>query len=224
MNRLLAGCEILLVAFFGQFLASLIWLLLISSENPLKSSASIFAFQMIDSIITLAAIACLLRLKGQAWQTIGWRRKGTAKGILAGIAALPLLFGTALLIVSAVSRLLPELASDSNPLLELIQTRQDVLLFSASSLLVGGFKEEIQRAFIVESFESGLGGVWVGLAAWSLLFGLLHLAQGPDRAIAASFLGLIFGLLYLWHRQLAAPICAHGLYDLAVVLLTWWGR
>ncbi len=224
MNRLLAGCEILFVAFLGQFLASLIWVLLISAENPLHSSGSVFAFQMIDSIITLAVIAWLLRLNGPGWRTIGWRSKGTAHGIVAGIAALPLLFGTALLTVSAVSRLFPELASDSNPLLELIQTGQDVVFFSASSLLAGGFKEEIQRAFIVERFENGWGGVWVGLVAWSLLFGLLHLAQGPDRAIAASFLGLIFGLLYLWRRHLAAPICAHSLYDWAVVLLTWWDR
>lgn len=223
MNRSQAGFEILLVAFLGQLLAGLAWALL-SSESPLANSASLFALQMIDALITLMIIAHLLRLNGQSWFAIGWRRKGSASGILVGIAAVPCLFGVALLIMSAISRLFPALTSDSNPLLELIQTPEDAVLLSASSLLAAGFKEEMQRAFILERFECGLGGVWIGLPAWSLLFGLMHWVQGPDRAIAAAFLGLAFGLLYLWRRHLAAPICAHSLYDLAVVVLTWWGK
>lgn len=224
LNRLQAGLEILLAALLGQLLASLAWASLISSQSPLASTAALFAFQMIDSLVTLIAIACLLRLNGQSWQTIGWRRKRSASGILVGIAAVPLLFGIALMAMSAIARLVPELTSGSNPMLELIQTPQDIVFLSASSLLAAGFKEEIQRAFILERFECGLGGAWIGLPTWSLFFGLMHWVQGPDRAIAAAFLGLAFGLLYLWRRHLAAPICAHSLYDVAVVLLTWWGR
>ncbi len=224
MTRFLAGCEILLVAMWGQFLASMIWISLISSESPLSSSGSFFAFQMIDFIFTLAVVGGLLHLNGQSWRTIGWRGKGTVQGVLAGVAALPLLFAATWLSISTVSRLFPSLASGPNPLLELIQTPQDVALFSASSLLTGGFKEEIQRAFILERFKNGLGGVWAGLAVWSVVFGLLHVSQGYDRAIGAGFLGLIFGLLYLWRRHLAAPVCAHGLFDLTVVFLTWWQR
>lgn len=215
--------EIVFAALFGQLSAGLIWALAAPSKNPLADSWSLFAFLMIEAVLTLGVIAWLLRQDGQDWRSIGWRRRGAAGGILTGIASLPVLFATAYLVIRTVSSLFPQMASGANPLLDLIGNWVDAALFLATSILVGGFKEEIQRAFILERFRSGLGGVKAGLVLWSLFFGALHAAQGLERAAAAAFLGLIFGILYLRRRHLAAPICAHALYDATVVLLTWWG-
>lgn len=224
MKRLQAGLEILFAALFGQLSAALLWALVGESRNPLEGSGSVFAFLLIEAVLTLGVIAWLLHQNGQSWGIIGWRRQGAAKGILRGVAALPLLFVTAHLVIRAVSWLFPHLASAQNPLLDLIRNGRDAALFLASSILVGGFKEEIQRAFVLERFRSGLGGVKTGLVVWSLFFGGMHITQGLERASAAAGLGLIFGLLYLHRRHLAAPICAHSLYDVAVVLLTWWAK
>ena len=96
---------------------------------------------------------------------------------------------------------LPDYVSISNPLLELIEGYGDLLLLLISSIFVGGIKEEIQRAFVLDRFERYLGaivlmpflrisgrssseqdgrrvGIIVGLTLWSLFFCLWACCAG----------------------------------------------
>jgi len=98
----------------------------------------------------------------------------------------------------------------------------DLFLLLLSSILVGGIKEEIQRAFVLVRFEQFLGGGIVGLICWSLFFGIGHLAQGQDNAIRAALLGVVLGLIYLRRRNPTAPMVAHALYDVSVVIFAWF--
>jgi membrane protease YdiL (CAAX protease family) len=103
----------------------------------------------------------------------------------------------------------------------MVRTPLDLGLFLVTSLLAGGVKEEVQRAFILVRFERHLGGTAVGLTVWSVFFALLHQVQGVDKAVAAGVLGFLFGLLYVRSRRLAGPIAAHAAYDVITLLAFW---
>jgi membrane protease YdiL (CAAX protease family) len=95
-------------------------------------------------------------------------------------------------------------------------------LFIATALIAGGFKEEVQRAFILSRFRSHLGGAFPGLLLWSSAFALGHYVQGAQGMVVAGLYGLIFGIVYLWRGRLIAPIVAHGAYDVCALLASWF--
>ena len=161
---------------------------------------------MLETSLTLSIILILLWTGGRSLRDLGWAKRGWWKESLAGVSVVPLLFGATFLVGFLFPIFLPQYVSESNPLLEMIQDGTDLGLLLLSSVLVGGIKEEVQRAFIL----------------WSVFFGAGHSFQGVDFAVAAGVLGLLFGLLYLWRGHLAAPIVAHALYDV-VTLLIFWG-
>ncbi len=185
------------------------------------SAGQLAAFMWSEAVLTLVILTLLLRMHGEGWKNLGWTAAGLHLESRIGLIVLPGLFVVTFLIGGLFHTFWPEYVSEKNDLLEMIKTRQDLVLFLISSIFVGGFKEEIQRAFVLKRFERDLGGIWVGLLVWTPLFGALHYVQGLDKAVGAGILGLVFGLLYIWRRKLTSPIVAHALYDITTLLLFW---
>ena len=86
-------------------------------------------------------------------------------------------------------------------------------------VLAGGVREELQRAFIIHRFRQRLGGGLVGLAVYSLLFGLLHFDQGWDVAIAVGSLGLLWGILYIRRGSAVMSMTNHASFNAAQVII-----
>ena len=63
----------------------------------------------------------------------------------------------------------------------------------------------------------GLGPLSFAIAA--LMFGMLHLYQGPLGILFATLLGLVFAALYVLTGSIAAPIVLHALVDLRSLVL-----
>ncbi len=245
-RRVLAFFEVLLVALAGPVLVQIGFVLLnVGRTGILGDTRILFLFMASEACITLFAIVLFLRLRGESLRNIGWIWKKVSWEVLLGIGCVPLLFGSTVLVSMFFSFFLPQYVSTSNPLLELIKSYGDLLLFLISSIYVGGIKEEIQRAFVLDRFERYLGaillmpfskilgrgtseeagrrvGIIVGLTLWSLFFALGHALQGIDNAVGAGILGVCFGLLYIWRRNLVAPMVAHALYDVATLLIFWF--
>lgn len=246
IRRFWALFEVLLVALAGPVLVQIGFIFLnIGRAGILSDTRILFLFMASEACITLFFIVLFLRSRGESLRNIGWIRNKVSWEVLLGIGCVPLLFGATFLVNLFFSFFLPEYVSVSNPLLDLIKSYGDLLLFLISSILVGGIKEEIQRAFILDRFERYLGaillrpfvgisgrsaddqdgrrvGIIVGLILWSLFFAFGHALQGIDNAVGAGILGLCFGLLYIWRRNLMAPMVAHALFDVATLLIFWF--
>jgi membrane protease YdiL (CAAX protease family) len=63
----------------------------------------------------------------------------------------------------------------------------------------------------------GAGALSFGIAA--LVFGVLHLYQGPLGILFSFILGVVFSLLYLASGTIIAPIVLHALVDLRSLVL-----
>ncbi len=193
----------------------------IGGTTILENASYLVLFLISEATVTLAIIWSLLRGNGETFGDIGWRWQRWRREAVIGLTFVPVLFAATFVVGLSFRLFLPVYLTEINPLLNLIQTPTDLVLFLISSIYVGGFKEEIQRAFVLVRFGSHLGGNKLGLILWSLFFAYGHMMQGIDNAVGAGVLGLIFGLLYIWRRNLAAPVMAHAVYDVATLLVYW---
>jgi len=214
--------EVMLVAVGGFIIVPILLALLgIGPERLLQQAGYLFVLLTSEASLTLFFILFLLALRKQNLVNLGWGRGAFLREAAIGVAILPLLFLSTFLVSLLFHNFFPNHISERNPLLELVRTPTDLTLLLISSIYVGGLKEELQRAFVLERFRENLGGVIPGLILWSLFFGYGHMIQGVDNAVGAGLLGLAFGVLYLWRGSLTAPIVAHALYDV-VTLTAYW--
>ena len=222
LGKLLLLAEIVAVAVVGLVGAGLTLALLGFDLWQLSYNTRVLCLYMVvDATLTLLLVRLLLALGGERLQLGRKIRRGWMVEAVWGLLTVPVLF----LVVVAASLWFqwfwPEMVTLENPLLSLLQGYEDLLLFLLTGIYVGGFKEEIQRAFVLTRFEKLLSMNWPGLLIWSLYFGVGHLGQGTDNAFKAGLLGIIFGLLYLWRRRLTAPIVAHAVYNSSTIGLYW---
>ena len=221
-RRFLDLIEVVLAAFAGTLFAPLFLEPLgVSVGEALNDSKVLGLFLFADATCTIGLLWIMQRLRGKNLASLGWGRRNRSSELRIGFQVLPGLILLMFLFSLFFEAFLPDWVTEQNPLLALIQSPTDAMIFMAASIYAGGVKEELQRGFIIERFENSLGGAVWGIVVWSLVFGALHYTQGIDNAIKAGSLGLVLGILYWKRRRLEGPIIAHALFDVVVVLLVY---
>ncbi len=180
-------------------------------EGETLNAMWVFLLSLADTMLLLVLIGVLLAANGESVRDVflGARpaRTEVPLGLLSVVPVL--LIAAAVLLTSQY--LAPWLHNvPDNPLAGLLQSPRDRWLFAIVALVAGGVREEVQRAFLLTRFEQHLGGARVGLVVTSVAFGLGHLLQGFDAALATGTLGFIWGAMYLWRRSSVAPIVSHA--------------
>lgn len=246
-RSLLVVFQVILVAVAGSFLVQATFGLFgIGSSEILSETWLLFVFMVSEASVVLFLIALFLRSENGGFRRLGWKWADSGREAVLGVAFVPILFASTIVVNIFFQLVFPEYISTTNPLLDLVRDYRDLVLFLISSIFVGGLKEEIQRAFVLDRFERYVGilivkvgllltlrprplnleaarwlGLATGLVLWSLFFAVGHAVQGIDNAVGAGVLGLLFGLLYIWRGNLVAPIVAHALYDITTLLAFW---
>jgi membrane protease YdiL (CAAX protease family) len=179
----------------------------------------VFALTLLDTLLLVGLICFFLRAHRESIreQLFGHRQLGLELWL--GLALIPASFGVMLVTLLLVQLIAPSLRNVlQNPLAELATTRSEALVFAFVVVIAGGVREEIQRGFVLRRFEQYLGGGLAGLTTFSLLFGLGHLEQGRNVAIATAVLGAFWGVVFLRRRSIAAPMVAHAGFNLLQVV------
>jgi len=223
-ERLQALFEVLLLSGIvsGLLAAVPISLLTESGEDLLQNPRLVVGSLLLEASITLALLLAVLKAHRQSLGQIGLRATHWRADALIGILLIPLLLIVNVVVSELMRIYLPDHFIESNPLTEMIKTPGDLALFIICAVLVGGIKEELQRAFILKRFESHLGGAKLGLVLWSIAFGVGHYVQGLQGMVTAGILGLVFGIAFLIRGRLTAPMVAHGVYNAAALLGYWF--
>lgn len=165
-------------------------------------------------IVVLAwLLAWLLgvRLRDMAtitWAALGWSVACTVPPLLIMWVASELPWAPLRRIRREIDALLGTLFRDAS-LLDLAMV----------SLLAGVGEEGLFRGVLQTVVAGWTSPLW-GLAAASVLFGLMHFVT-PTYALLAAGIGAYLGGLFLAFDNLLVPIAVHGLYDfVALVYLT----
>ncbi len=175
---------------------------------------------LVDTVVLVALIVFFLRAHGERPLDVflGWRP--IPREVVLGVwplAILALAIGLGLMAVA--QRFAPQLHTVAhNPLEALLRTSRDRWLFAGVLVIAGGFREEVQRAFLLHRFERWLGGATVGLIVASVAFGAGHVVQGVDAAIVVGVLGAFWGFVYLRRRSIVAPAVSHSCFNLLEIV------
>ncbi len=172
-----------------------------------------------DATLMLGLIALFLRAHGEAPRQMLLGARSRAREALIGVALIVPIFALVVGVLTLVKVVAPALHNvDRNPLEELLTTPGHAAVVALVAVAAGGVREEIQRAFVLRRFERSLGGGWVGVGIFSLVFGAGHTIQGWDAAIATAILGALWGVIYLQRRSVLVPLVSHSGFNVAEIV------
>jgi membrane protease YdiL (CAAX protease family) len=193
----------------------LAYLIALAGFAPLQEGALSFnyvaALLLLDTTVVIGLIFWLLARHGERpWAVfIGDVRIGREAAL--GLLLTPPIFAAAVITLGLLRQFTPWLHDVAeNPLEELIRSGRHAFLFAIVATIGGGLREEIQRAFIVHRFRQHLGGAWIGLVLYSVVFGLGHRLQGWDAVLTTALLGLSWGAIYIARHSIVASVVSHS--------------
>ncbi len=180
-------------------------------EGDTLNATWVFLVSVADTVLLLALIFGLLKANGESVRTVFLGTRHVRAEVPLGlVSVVPILLVAAAVLLTS-QYVAPWLHNvPDNPLAGLLQSPRDRWLFAIVALVAGGVREEVQRAFLLTRFQQHLGGARLGLVVTSVAFGLGHLLQGFDAALATGTLGFIWGAMYLWRGSSVAPIVSHA--------------
>ncbi|HEX5473716.1 MAG TPA: type II CAAX endopeptidase family protein [Vicinamibacterales bacterium] len=223
VERAAAAFEVLVCSGFPTQLV-IIQVLTVFGLHPTLSGGRmsppfIFSLTLLDTVLLVGFALFFLRAHGESARGVLFGPRPIGRELLFGIVLIPVSFVLIVAVLLVVQLFAPALHNVlHNPLADLIRTPLDAVLFAFVAMIAGGVREEVQRGFVLHRFEQYLGGGTVGIVLFSMVFGLGHLEQGYDVAIATAALGAFWGILYLVRRSIAAPMVAHAGFNLLQVV------
>ncbi len=198
-----------------------LWATGIPAVNAAQSLSPrfIFTLSLLDTVVLLTLIVALMVRRGERPADVFFGGRRVAGEAAAGVLSVPLVFSVVLAMMVALLRFAPWLHNvPKNPLENLLTTGTGIWMFLFVAIVAGGVREELQRAFLLHRFKTGLGRPWTGLLITSLSFGLGHTIQGNDAAIITGTLGAMWGAMYLIRGSAVAPMVSHSLFNSAELL------
>ena len=205
------------------------WTLRLAGWSPVDDGGAlrlgfITALTLLDTIALVALMVMLMRARGERPAALWLGGRPVLRELLAGIAYAPVVFLIAATLLLTMRTLTPQLHNvDVNPFEALAGNLRDAALLGLVAIVAGGVREELQRAFLLDRFERYLGPSWAGVVILSTAFGLGHLLQGRDAAIATGAMGAFWAVMYLRRRSSVAPMMSHALFNSLEVLIIVFG-
>ena len=202
-------------------LLPVIWLGLgIEPFNGTSLSLEFFAMaSLLDTALVAILIRVFLQMSGETSSAVFVGTRRVRGEVLRGLLFVPVVFIGVTGIVLGLRWLAPWLHTvQQSPLEGFMQTPLDAAIFLVVVVLAGGVREELQRAFIIHRFDQALGHPRWGLIIFSVTFGLLHLDQGVDVALAIGLLGLFWGILYVTRRSAVMAMVNHAGFNALQVI------
>jgi membrane protease YdiL (CAAX protease family) len=183
------------------------------------SIAFVVLLALLDSVLVVGLVLLFLWSHGERARPVLLGHRPPGREVAIGVALIVPAFIVVTIVLSIVLLVAPWLRNvPRNPLEDLLTSSGHRLLFGVVVIVAGGLREEVQRAFILHRFEQRLGGAYLGLILFSMVFGLGHLDQGRDVAIATGTLGAVWGSIYLWRRSIVAPAVSHAGFNVLEIL------
>ncbi len=93
------------------------------------------------------------------------------------------------------------------------QSAIEVLLWIGVSITAGFCEEVAFRGYLQRQLHAASGSVVVAVLGQAAIFGIAHGYQGFENVVVIVVLGVLYGALAAWRRNLRANMIAHGWAD-----------
>ncbi len=222
VDRAAAALEVLLCSGFPTqiVVATLLTTFGVQMRLPDGRLSPVFIFTLTlgDTLLLVGLIVFFFRAHRESVRRELFGGATTWRDVWLGLLLIPASFALVVCVLLVLQLTVPTLRNvPVNPLTDMVKTRTDAVLFALVAVIGGGVREEIQRGFVLRRFEQYLGGGAAGLVLFSAVFGLGHLEQGHDVALATAVLGAFWGAIYLRRRTVAPAMIGHAGFNLAQI-------
>jgi uncharacterized protein len=89
----------------------------------------------------------------------------------------------------------------------------EVFAWILVSVVAGIGEEIIFRGYLQKQFQAATGNVVAAVVLQGLLFGLIHAYQGWKQVLVIAPLGILYGALAAWRKNLRANMISHAWSD-----------
>ncbi len=89
----------------------------------------------------------------------------------------------------------------------------EIFLWSATCVTAGICEEMVFRGYLQRQLHALGGSIAAAVACQGVIFGIFHGYQGWKNVITISVLGILFGLLAAWRKNLRANMIVHAWAD-----------
>jgi len=90
----------------------------------------------------------------------------------------------------------------------------EVVMWILLSISAGIGEEIVFRGYMQKQFQAATGSIVAAVVLQGVIFGLAHTYQGWKQVIVIAALGILYGALAAWRRNLRANILAHAWSDI----------
>ena len=90
----------------------------------------------------------------------------------------------------------------------------EILLWIVVSITAGFCEELIFRGYLQRQLQALSSGVVAAVVAQGVVFGLAHSYQGWKQIVVISVLGVLYGVLAAWRRNLRVNVITHAATDI----------
>jgi membrane protease YdiL (CAAX protease family) len=90
----------------------------------------------------------------------------------------------------------------------------EILLWIALSITAGVCEELVFRGYLQQQLRVLSGSLVIAVIGQGLVFGLAHSYQGWKSVVVISMLGVLYGVLAAWRKNLRVNIMAHAATDI----------
>jgi membrane protease YdiL (CAAX protease family) len=202
------------------------WALRLAGWSPTGADGElrlgfITALTLLDTVALIALMVTFMRSRGERPSLLWLGSRPPLREVVTGVTHVPIVFLIGATLLLTMRALTPGLHNvDVNPFEALAgNSLQDAAMLGLVAIVAGGVREELQRAFLLDRFERHFGPAWAGVVVLSTAFGLGHLLQGRDAAIATGAMGAFWAVVYLRRRSSVAPMVSHALFNSLEVLV-----
>jgi membrane protease YdiL (CAAX protease family) len=200
----------------------------LSQDRAYSLNDVLFYSSVIAPVLFVSLVLLLRFLCGESFGDLNLKKAGWWQDLFGGIALAALTLGGMYFIAPVVGRALPSAPQGGlgNVFTGLASDPWRLALFLGPGLAIGaaGF-EELARVFLLTRWwkiASGAIWRWLGVLVSAVLFGLVHIYQGPAGMANTALIGLVLGVAYLRFGRIWPLIISHYLHDaLQIVLLVY---
>jgi membrane protease YdiL (CAAX protease family) len=90
----------------------------------------------------------------------------------------------------------------------------EITLWILLSISAGIGEEIVFRGYMQKQFQAATGSMIAAVILQGAIFGMAHTYQGWKRVIVIAALGILYGALAVWRRNLRANVLAHAWSDI----------
>ena len=174
---------------------------------------------ILRDLALVSLIVFFLWRNGEPISQIGWSVGKRWKDVIWGMVIFVPLFISASFLEKGLQRLGFSVPATPLPFSAATRGPLDLLLAFMLVAIVAFAEETIFRGYLILRFRNITASPLQAVVFSSVIFSLGHGYEGSAGVVTVGFMGLVFGIIYLWRKTLVTPMTIHFLQDFIGILI-----